>query len=129
MRRTPLRRKRPTPRRRSAPVWTAEEWERGTETMYLRQRGLCDWCGDPLGRSAVRHHRMRRRDGGDTFPNLVMLHDHCHKHIHLYPEDAKVRGFIVPTYESPEHTPLDVQQTTGQHAFWLTRDGRRRPLA
>lgn len=133
MKRTPLRRKTPLrarsrPRKRATPEWTAEQWERATTALFIRQRGACDWCGKQLGRDGVRHHRMRRRDGGDTFPNVVLLHDHCHKHIHNYPDDAKARGFIVPTYERPSEVPLDVQGMTGQGAFWLTDDGRRTPL-
>jgi hypothetical protein len=42
-----------------------------------------------------RHHRMRRRDGGDRLANLLLLHRACHARITENPGWARDRGLIV----------------------------------
>jgi hypothetical protein len=65
--------------------------------LFIRAAGRCEWCGNLLHDDAARHHRMRRRDGGDRFANVVLLHTACHRHVHANPIDARASGFIVPT--------------------------------
>lgn len=63
--------------------------------LLHRCRSRCEWCDRPLDGSAERHHRVRRRDGGDRFSNLVLLHPKCHWHVHAHPEEARGRGAVV----------------------------------
>lgn len=65
--------------------------------LWARARGLCERCGD--AQPIERHHRKRRRDGGDRLSNLLFLCSSCHRHITDQPEsDTRARelGYIVP---------------------------------
>lgn len=122
MKRTALRRRRDTPRRRDAPRFSADEWAVASEVLYRRCGGRCDWCGSRLDNDAARHHRQRRRDGGDRLANLVLLHTACHRWVHANPVLARGNGFIVPVGTDPASAPL----YRGYHAGWwlLADDGR-----
>ena len=82
-------------------------------TMLIRCAGVCWWCDRPLGGTGVRHHRMRRRDGGDRLANLLLLHPWCHNvssgSVHQEPRAAKERGFIVPSWADPLTYPVAVR--------------------
>ena len=90
--------------------WTAAEWEQANLTLWLRSGGLCWWCGKWLGDDVARHHRMRRRDGGDSYPQLILLHSNCHNiapgSVHQNPALATERGFIVPSWGNPRDEPV-----------------------
>ena len=101
-----MRARRATPRRRTAPRWSAQQWELATLKLYARARGKCEWCGTALHGSAERHHRKRRRDGGDTYSNVLLLHPRCHSDVHAQVEAARTRGAIVPTWADPSETPV-----------------------
>jgi hypothetical protein len=87
--------KRATPRRREAPRWTAEDWERNNPVLIRRAGGRCECCSRQLDNQAERHHRIRRRDGGDRFANLLLLRPECHRYWTEHPEEARERGIIL----------------------------------
>jgi len=108
-------------------------WSR--EGLADRQAGYCWWCGAPLGAGFAVHHRKLRSQGGNNDEdNLVALHHACHNigshAVHLNVEAAKQRGFIVPSWADPAHTPLTlpggsivtlnegVTVTTGEKHGW-----------
>jgi len=97
--------------------WTADEWAGATMDLLHRDAGRCGWCGKHLDNDAARHHRMRRREGGDRLANLVMIHMRCHVYIHGHPLEAKERGFIVPPWADLLTTPLVTQR-----GAWLLDD-------
>lgn len=73
--------------------------------LWARQAGACAWCHEPLKDEAARHHRKRRRDGGDRYSNVLLLHPFCHDDCHRMPAAARALGVICPTTEDPEDWP------------------------
>lgn len=129
MKRTPIRPKRRTPRRREAARWTAEEWETANQALLIRSRGCCEVCGVDLlanQRPVSRHHRQRRRDGGDRLSNLLLLcgtgTTGCHGTITGNPSMARVSGWIVPTEVDPR--TISVRLADG-YLYYLDDEGRR----
>lgn len=110
--RTPMKRtgrprsKRETPRRREAPKWSAEEWEDANLLLMARAGDRCECCGAPLNGTAERHHRVRRRDGGDRLSNLLLLLPKCHAHWTREPTKAKARGIIVEPWRDSADVPV-----------------------
>jgi hypothetical protein len=100
------------------PRWDAAEWAQATVRLYWRQHGRCAWCGKPLVNDGVRHHRKRRREGGDRYSNVVLLHDACHAHVHAHPEAARALGVICPL----DHDPTDWPWFDGAGVGWLLDD-------
>lgn len=75
--------------------------------LAARALGRCDCCGMPLAGACERHHRQRRRDGGDRLANLTVLKPACHRYWTGEPEEARRRGFIVSAYEpDPASVPM-----------------------
>jgi hypothetical protein len=105
----------------SLPRWTFEEWETATLVILRRDGDRCSWCGKGLNNDAARHHRMRRKDGGDRLSNVVLLHTRCHVYVHAHPDEAKERGVIVPPWEDL----LTAKITTWRGTFYLADDGTR----
>lgn len=122
MKRTPLRPKRRTPRRREAPRWSWEEWQAANVTLLHRAEGGCEWCGatyTPLDR----HHRKRRRDGGDRLSNIVLLCRTDHAWATEHPEKARQVGLIVSVARDPAEVPF----LWRRHEWvWLDDDGSKR---
>lgn len=107
MRRGRIKPRRATPRRREAPRWTREDWESANLALMARAAWFCECCGMPVdGQSVERHHRQRRRDGGDRLANLLMLLSSCHHFWTEHPADAIVRGIIVRTHADPAEVPV-----------------------
>lgn len=109
MKRSRIKPRRDTPRRREAPRWTADEWEWANQLLAVRSGGRCECCGRELeaGEWWERHHRQRRRDGGDRLANVVLLRSTCHKAWTEHPDHAVKRGVIVPAYtRDPAAVPL-----------------------
>lgn len=53
-------------------------------TLLKKQRGICPVCHGALLRGErleVHHIRPRARGGKDTWSNLLLLHQFCHKHV------------------------------------------------
>lgn len=77
-----------------------------------REGHRCLKCGrhmiDPPVGGFSRHHRMRRRDGGNSYENLVLVcgsgSTGCHGELHSKPRQAISLGLILPANFAP---PLD----------------------
>jgi hypothetical protein len=100
-----VKQRRTTPRRREAPRWSADEWASADLTLQARAGSVCECCGGFAVRFE-RHHRKRRRDGGDRFANIVLLASDCHTYWTAHPAEARERGLIVPTWAEIPSTPL-----------------------
>jgi hypothetical protein len=95
---------------------TTEFW--ATVMLLHRCNHRCERCGQLLT-SMERHHRIRRRDGGDRLSNLLALHPRCHAYITEHPEEAKANGWIVSALGTtgPDEAPVRIDGT-----LWLLRD-------
>lgn len=127
MKRSPIKPKRATPRRREAPQWSWDEWQAANEILYARSGGACERCG--VHTSAMeRHHRKRRRDGGDRLSNVLLLcagGGGCHQTVTEHPYEARRYGFIVSAYADPAVIPVLYRRRE-----WMILDdsGSRMPL-
>lgn len=150
MKRTPLQRKTPLSRKQALRVRTAPKRRKQPPVVtlpsparklraaephridpalrslvYDRAGGVCDLCGQRLGRKGwAAHHRQLRSQGGpDTAENLIAVHHFCHtERIHRCPAWARGCGFIVASYDDPGATAVfrhlrRWQQPTG--AEWV----------
>lgn len=116
-----------TPRRRTAPQQDAEWWEWATQVLTLRSRGRCERCGGDFTHGMERHHRMRRRDGGDRIANLLALCPSCHHHVTEHPADAYEQGWSIRALGDGDPLMVPVRLADGMR--WLLDDkGGRRPL-
>jgi hypothetical protein len=95
VRRGRIKAKRDTPRRRATPQWDEHAWTHAIYVLNKRCGGRCECCGKPLNNRAERHHRIRRRDGGDRLSNLLTLLPECHHYWTEHPAEARDRGIIV----------------------------------
>jgi len=120
--RTRVKARRDTPRRRDAPEWTRDEWETAEWQLTARSNGCCERCRvdltGPLAPPAERHHRVRRRDGGDRLANLLLLCRTCHAWITEHPAFAVEHGWIVPVTTDPATVPVRL----ADERLWLLRD-------
>lgn len=125
MKRSPIRPKRKTPRRRESPRWTREEWAVANLALAIRAGDHCELCGKPLAGRAERAHRVRRRDGGDRLCNIVLLHPECHAFTHANPDDARAAGFLLRTTDDPLTIPV-----LWRGVLWCLLDdhGNREPV-
>ena len=110
-RHTPLPRstinpRRATPRRREAPRWTPQDWQDANTVLMIRGNYRCDCCGVPLDGRVERHHRQRRRDGGDRLCNVLALLPACHRHWTEHSEQARASGLIVSMNADPLAVPV-----------------------
>lgn len=105
-RRARVRAKRAEPRKRDAPRWTGQDWDDAFPLLWKRCRDRCDHCGKPLDGQVERHHRARRRDGGDRYANLLMLRPECHAWVHAHPAEARAAGWIVHSTADPATVPV-----------------------
>lgn len=111
MKRSAIRNKRATPRRREAPRFERAQWDEASMLLWARSRGLCERCGDE--QPTERHHRKRRRDGGDVLSNLLFLCTTCHRLITDEPESttrARALGYIVRALGLGEPVTVPVLQ-------------------
>ncbi len=118
------------PRRREAPQEGAAWWEGATRLLWGRSGGRCECCNTPLGGSAERHHRQRRREGGDRLANLLLLSPSCHAYWTAHPGLARDRGIIVSSYAAdPGAVPVLYRGSTYTMARWvvLGDDGGMEP--
>lgn len=122
LKRSRVKPKRATPRRRPAPRWSFDDWLDAGPFLEARSGGVCEWCGKPG--QLERHHRMRRRDGGETFPNLLVLCSEDHAWAHAHPVKAREFGLIVATYNDPAETPFLARK---REWVLFTEDGGSRP--
>lgn len=101
MKRSRIKPRRSTPRRREAPQEDGDWWADATFALLRRCADRCERCGGPLRGRLERHHRQRRRDGGDRVSNLLALHPECHSWVTTHPAEAIERGWIVPVEADP----------------------------
>jgi len=124
--------------RRQTPRWVADEWEEASAALLHRSKGRCEHCGKDLLGRAERHHRMRRRDGGDRLSNLLLVLPEHHTDIHREPSRSMAYGWIVPAVALsvvlandlvvPCEDPATVPVLLGDR-WWLLDDaGGRHPL-
>ena len=76
-----------------------------------RAGDYCEVCGRPALPSMALHHRkLRSRGGKDTPSNLIRIHHGCHNlrtdSIHLNPERASQKGWIVGSWQEPYDVPF-----------------------
>lgn len=116
MRRTPIRPRRREPRTREAPRWDATDWANANVILLARAGYACELCGKECG-PVERHHRKRRRDGGDRLSNILMLGRPCHQHITEHPSEARRYGWIVSVSRDPAAIPVLVNRRE-----WVTLD-------
>lgn len=131
MKRTRINPKRSTARRRLAPQEDSDWWTWATMELLGRCGSRCEKCGRPLGDRMERHHRQRRRSGGDRLSNLMAVHPECHAWITEHPEAAREAGWIVSAEGlggvAPDPAEIPVRLPDGY--LWLLRDdGRKTPF-
>ena len=104
-----------------------------TRKVDKRDGYACVRCGISLTvTSGSRHHRQRRRDGGHTTSNLILLCGSgttgCHGWAHAHPTNAHAAGYIVPATgrATPEVIPVLVYWPGAepfQSHVWVILDG------
>lgn len=79
------------------------------KTVLERANGYCERCGK-VADLALHHRKLKSRGGKDEISNLVAVCHNCHNlgsdSIHLNPQIATLKGWMVPTYATPEDFPL-----------------------
>lgn len=74
-------------------------WPRGCrDIVYERQRGMCEWCGNPLDKKEmVLHHRINKsRGGADSESNARGRHPVCEGEAHQRTKDGNYDSFRQP---------------------------------
>lgn len=71
----------------------------------------CEVCGECAHPNMALHHRkLRSRGGQDTPSNLIRIHHGCHNlrsdSIHLNPEKASQKGWMVGSWQDPTEVPF-----------------------
>lgn len=84
---------------------------RVVEIVEQRAGGYCEVCGLPALPSMALHHRkLKSRGGKDTAANLIRIHHGCHNlktsSIHLNPEAASQKGWMVGSWQEPDEVPF-----------------------
>lgn len=92
--------------------------------LEARAGGACERCGKECG-PVERHHRKRKREGGDSLANVVMFGRPCHTYAHAHPVEARRYGWIVSAYADPAEVPI-----LWRSREWMTLndDGTKTPL-
>lgn len=123
LRRTPIKAKRATPRRRPVPTWDRDDWEFWNLILMGRAGHACERCGK-TDSTLERHHRKRRRDGGESAPQILVLCRLCHSWSHEHPALARRYGYIVSVTMEPVTVPV---LWRSREWVLLTEDGGRVP--
>jgi len=80
------------------------------EIVLARAKGYCEACGLPGDDFALHHRKLKSRGGKDEVANLIAVHHKCHNlgtfSIHLNPEKATMKGWMVPSWAEPAEYPL-----------------------
>lgn len=104
--------------------WGSREWAANGLLLEARAAGACEKCGKECG-PVQRHHRKRRREGGDSLQNLYFVGSECHREIHARPVVSRRYGWIVSAYVTdPSTIPV---LWRGKEWVLLTEDGGKVP--
>jgi len=86
------------------------------ETVLARANGYCEVCGLPGDDFALHHRKLKSRGGKDEIANLLVCHHKCHNlgtdSIHLNPQKATLKGYMIPSYGKPDEYPLHLPDGT-----------------
>jgi hypothetical protein len=106
-----------------------------TTVVDTREAQRCARCGVWVQSNGSRHHRQRRRTGGHSVVNLVLLCGSgttgCHGWIHSHPANARAFGYIVPTWvRDVAAIPICIASPAVPFVQWvlLSEDGQRSPI-
>ena len=97
-----MKRRKPLRSRSERRIAYELELDEITPALRARSRGLCELCG--AADAVVRHHRLRRSQGGlNTLGNLLHLCVACHTIVHRFPALSYDRGWLLkrPLRSSP----------------------------
>lgn len=111
MKRTPLRGKRPTPRRTVGRDDHGPGVEDARAETFARSRGRCEVAGPGCtGIATDWHHRQTRKLGPDCPCNALAACSHCHHaNVHESPAVARDAGWIVSRHATdPGAVPVQV---------------------
>ena len=80
------------------------------QIVQERANGYCEVCGGVAQEAALHHRKLRSRGGKDEVCNLIWVHHKCHNlgtdSIHLNPEWAEDKGYMVPSWRAPHEMPM-----------------------
>lgn len=81
------------------------------QIVEARAGDHCEVCGNPALPSMALHHRkLKSRGGKDSPSNLIRIHHGCHNlrsdSIHLNPERASQKGWMVGSWQNPDEVPF-----------------------
>ena len=80
------------------------------EAVIARANGFCEVCGGRLAIGALHHRKLKSRGGKDSVSNLIYIHHGCHNlntdSIHLNPEAATEKGYMVESWKEPHERPM-----------------------
>jgi len=81
--------------------------------VLKRADGYCEVCGGAAQETMALHHRkLKSRGGKDSPANLIWIHHGCHNlrtdSIHLNPEKAEHKGYMVPSWQEPTEVPINL---------------------
>ena len=79
--------------------------------VHQRSQGYCEVCGGFIqGEGALHHRKLKSRGGKDSASNLIYIHHSCHNmstdSIHLNPQKAEDKGWMVASWQEPHETPM-----------------------
>jgi HNH endonuclease len=100
------------------------------EQVINRAQGYCEFCGRVATESMALHHRkLKSRGGKDSVSNLVWIHHECHNlgthSVHLNPQMAEERGFMVGSWQDPHEVPI---KSPDGNFYLLSDDGTMKKL-
>lgn len=95
--------------------------ERVRDAVIQRAKGRCECCG--IGLATDLHHRMRRRDGGHSPENSLLVDRTCHDRIHAHPGWSRDNGWIVGSLSGFEETIAERPARIGGKWAYLLPDG------
>lgn len=125
-----VKRRRETPRRRNAPQEEFGWWQTfANPLLMMRSGGICEVGGCDLNQTGIeRHHRQRRRDGGDRLANLMALCPRHHHYVTDHPEEAYANGWSVRALDLTDPADVPVRLAPTGHLWRLDDQGGKRLL-
>lgn len=95
------------------------------QVILARTMRRCDLCGLRVEGAAHFHHRLPRRMGGTSRPDLglpsngLLLHPRCHDWVEANPAYSRLSGLVLTASDSPEAIPVRLWSGWA----WLNDDG------